>query len=115
MCGIAGIIYKNGNGAHRIGRDLTSMLQSMKHRGPDSTGYALYRAPTHDLVLRVKLAESIDAHDPDALPRRRRQVEGRIRAAGAQILSIEEINPYTLSANLGFDGELKLLADSIES
>ena len=44
MCGIAGIIYKNGNGAHRIGRDLTSMLQSMKHRGPDSTGYALYHA-----------------------------------------------------------------------
>ena len=23
MCGIAGIIYKNGNGAHRIGRDMT--------------------------------------------------------------------------------------------
>jgi methylamine---glutamate N-methyltransferase subunit A len=35
MCGIAGIIYRNGNGAHRIGRDMTSMLQSMKHRGPD--------------------------------------------------------------------------------
>jgi glutamate synthase domain-containing protein 1 len=115
MCGIAGIIYRNGGGAHRVGRDMTSMLQSMKHRGPDSTGYALYRAPTHDLVLRVKLAESVDRHDPDALPRRRRQVEGRVRAAGAQILSIEEINPYTLSANLAFDGELKWLADSIES
>ena len=38
MCGIAGIIYRNGNGAHRIGRDMTAMLQSMKHRGPDSTG-----------------------------------------------------------------------------
>ena len=38
MCGIAGIIYRNGNGAHRIGRDMTRMLQSMKHRGPDSTG-----------------------------------------------------------------------------
>jgi glutamate synthase domain-containing protein 1 len=115
MCGIAGIIYRNGDGSHRVGRDMTAMLQSMKHRGPDSTGYALYRAPTHDLVLRVKLAESIDLHDPDALPRRRRQVEARVRAAGAQILSIEEINPYTLSANLGYDGELKWLADSVES
>jgi len=57
MCGIAGIIYKNGNGAHRIGRDMTSMLQSMKHRGPDSTGYALYHAPGHELVVRVKLAD----------------------------------------------------------
>ena len=115
MCGIAGIIYKNGDGGHRVGRDMTRMLQSMKHRGPDSTGYALYRAPTHELVLRLKLAESIDLHDPDALPRRRRQVEGRIRATRAQILNIEEINAYTLSANLAYDGDLKWLADSVES
>ena len=40
MCGIAGIIYRDG--ANEIGRDMTRMLQSMKHRGPDSTGYALY-------------------------------------------------------------------------
>ena len=64
MCGIAGIIYKNGDGGHRVGRDMTRMLQSMKHRGPDSTGYALYRAPTHDIVLRFKLA---DANDPARL------------------------------------------------
>jgi glutamine phosphoribosylpyrophosphate amidotransferase len=38
-----------------------------------------------------------------------------VRAAGAQILSIEEINPYTISANLAFEGDLKWLADSIES
>ena len=63
MCGIAGIIYKNGNGAHRIGRDMTQMLQSMKHRGPDSTGYALYRAPSHELVLRVKLSDAADPGD----------------------------------------------------
>ena len=29
--------------AHRA--DMTPMLQAMKHRGPDSTGYALYRPP----------------------------------------------------------------------
>ena len=40
MCGIAGIIYRNG--ASSVGSDMTRMLQSMKHRGPDSTGYALY-------------------------------------------------------------------------
>ena len=40
MCGIAGIIYSNGQSD--VGRDMTRMLQSMKHRGPDSTGYALF-------------------------------------------------------------------------
>ena len=48
MCGIAGIIYRNGDSD--IGRDMTRMLQSMKHRGPDSTGYALY-GPAQKVVI----------------------------------------------------------------
>ena len=63
MCGIAGIIYRNGNGAQRIGRDMTSMLQAMKHRGPDSTGFALYRSPDQDLVMRIKLADANTPRD----------------------------------------------------
>jgi glutamate synthase domain-containing protein 1 len=118
MCGIAGLIYKNGNGAHRVGRDITRMLQSMKHRGPDSTGFALYRAPGHELVLRVKLADSTEPRDvdfADDLRRRRRDSEARIRAAGAQILAVEDINEYTYSANLAYEGDLKRLADYVES
>jgi glutamate synthase domain-containing protein 1 len=118
MCGIAGLIYKNGNGAHRVGRDMTAMLQSMKHRGPDSTGYALYRPPTHDLVLRVKLADATTPRDLDFasdLRRRRREAEARIRGAGAQILSTEDINEYTFSATLAYEGDLKKLADHVES
>jgi len=118
MCGIAGLIYKNGNGAHRVGRDITRMLQSMKHRGPDSTGFALYRAPSHDLVLRVKLADSVDWNDIDAaedVRRRRRETEARVRASGAKILDAEEINDYTFSATLSYDGDLKRLADYVES
>jgi methylamine---glutamate N-methyltransferase subunit A len=118
MCGIAGIIYRNGNGAHRIGRDMTRMLQSMKHRGPDSTGYALYRAPTQELVLRVKLADASDLEDIDGaedVRRRRREVQARLRAAGAQVLSIEDINEYTISANVHYQGDLKHLADYVES
>ncbi len=118
MCGIAGIIYRNGDGAHRIGRDMTRMLQSMKHRGPDSTGYALYRAPTHDLVLRVKLADASDLDDLDGaadVRRRRREVEARVKAAGAQILKIEDVNAYTITATLAYDGDLKWLADHVES
>ena len=41
MCGIAGIMYKRGNA--NIGQTMTAMLDSLKHRGPDSTGYALYK------------------------------------------------------------------------
>ncbi len=36
MCGIAGIIHRDGPGD--IGAEITAMLQSMKHRGPDSSG-----------------------------------------------------------------------------
>jgi glutamate synthase domain-containing protein 1 len=118
VCGIAGIIYRNGNGAHRIGRDITSMLQAMKHRGPDSTGFALYRAPGQELVMRIKLA---DANTPreiefaDNLRRHHREIETRLRAAGADIHSIEEANEYSLTVTMSYDGDLKLLADHVES
>ena len=76
MCGIAGIIYRNG--ASSVGDDMTKMLQSMKHRGPDSTGYALYHAPTHELTVRINLSDSTTPHDFDFLDnvrRRRREVQ----------------------------------------
>ena len=40
MCGIAGIIHKGKS--TNVGSQMQQMLQSLKHRGPDSTGYALY-------------------------------------------------------------------------
>ena len=44
MCGIAGRILPN----HRIGRvgaDLVKLMDAQKHRGADSTGFAIYGAP----------------------------------------------------------------------
>ncbi|WP_461461590.1 class II glutamine amidotransferase domain-containing protein [Methanobrevibacter sp.] len=41
MCGIAGIVYKDGN-LHNVGDDMTNMLNALQHRGPDSAGFALY-------------------------------------------------------------------------
>jgi methylamine---glutamate N-methyltransferase subunit A len=118
MCGIAGIIYKNGNGAHRIGRDITAMLQAMKHRGPDSTGVALYHAPNHELTLRVKLADANAPRDlefDDMLRRHRAEVQQRLKSAGAQIKEVEDINEYTLSITLTHEGDIKVLADHVES
>ena len=87
MCGIAGIIYRNGGGEHAVGQDMTRMLQAMKHRGPDSTGFALYRGDTDTYVIHVKLSEGGDC-GPDLaqrVGRQRDQVEARMRAAGAQL------------------------------
>jgi hypothetical protein len=97
---------------------MTAMLQSMKHRGPDSTGYALYSAPGQDLRLRVKLADSTEPRDidfADNVRRRRREVEAILPATGARVHSLEDVNEYTLGAMLEYHGELKMLADHIES
>ena len=59
MCGIAGLNHR-GKSAD-VGRQLTSMLQALKHRGPDSTGFALYGNPRDDeYVMRFKVAEQED-------------------------------------------------------
>jgi len=47
MCGLAGILYK-GSGTGRsssTGTALLDMLDGCQHRGPDSTGFALYGEP----------------------------------------------------------------------
>src|ERR687896_2179506 len=95
MCGIAGIIYRDG--AHEIGRDMTRMLQSMKHRGPDSTGYALYGPPNGQLVMRYTLADANTPRDfefEDRLVRHQREVVAKLRASGGTLKSVEEETEY---------------------
>jgi glutamate synthase domain-containing protein 1 len=118
MCGIAGIIYKNGNGEHRVGHDMTLMLQSMKHRGPDSTGYALFGPPSEDFVVRVKLAEANTPRDFEfahRLIQHRAEIERRLRTLGAQVKGIVAENEYSLGVTLSYDGDLQRLTDYIEA
>lgn len=118
MCGIAGIIYKNGNGEHRVGHDMTRMLQSMKHRGPDSTGYALFGPPSKDFVVRIKLAEANAPRDFEfahRLGQHRAEIERRLRRLGAQVKEIVSENEYSLGVTLSYDGDLQRLADYIEA
>jgi methylamine---glutamate N-methyltransferase subunit A len=115
MCGIAGIIYRDG--AQDIGRDMTRMLQSMKHRGPDSTGYALFGPASHPVVVRYKLADANDPRDFDfseRLQRHRAEVEARMRELGATIESVEDETDYAFRAVLHYRGDLKQLADYLE-
>ncbi len=118
MCGIAGIIHRDG-GNQDIGQEMTRMLQSMKHRGPDSTGYALYSPPMDgQYAMRVKLADGGGGHDfdyHDRITRSRGQVENQLRAGGAQVALIEDATEYALNVTFAFDGDLKQLADRVES
>ena len=71
---------------------MTRMLQSMKHRGPDSTGYALY-GPTQKVVLmRYTLADANDPRDFDfseRLERNKAEVEARLAVVGAKVHDVE--------------------------
>jgi glutamate synthase domain-containing protein 1 len=115
MCGIAGIIYSDGT--RDVGRDMTRMLQSMKHRGPDSTGYALFGPHSHLYVMRYKLADANDPRDFDFHDRIRRNkgvVEARLRKAGATIHEVEGETDYAYRVTFEYHGSLKELTDVIE-
>jgi len=117
MCGIAGLIHRGKSGA--IGEEMTAMLEALKHRGPDSTGFALYGQP-HDgeLIMRLKLAEQeetrkgFDIHKK--LPERRAEVDRRLRELGATIVAAEPATEYAYRYNLHFNGDNRKLADYIE-
>lgn len=124
MCGIAGLIHRGSSGD--IGREMTSMLQSLRHRGPDSAGFAVYGLPQNgDYVLRFKVAEQedlakgFDIHG--AIQERKAAVDERIRSMGATIVEDEGATEYAFRYRLRFSEgamdqheELKRFADYVE-
>jgi glutamate synthase domain-containing protein 1 len=117
MCGIAGVIYHGNGGTHAVGHDMTKMLQAMKHRGPDSTGYALYGPVQQQFVMRFTLADANDPRDFDfeqRLDHNKREVEQRLRARGAKNLEVEKETGYAYRVAFDYDGELKAITDVVE-
>ncbi len=117
MCGIAGLIYKGKSS--NVGGEMTAMLQALKHRGPDSTGYAVYGKPTTgDYVMRVKVAEAEDmargrgVHK--VLAERIDEIELILEENGAVVKSKELPTPYSLRYVLGHDGDTEVMAAQIE-
>jgi glutamate synthase domain-containing protein 1 len=94
------------------------MLQSMKHRGPDSTGYALYGPPNDGLaIMRYTLADSNTPRDfefDERLDRHQGRVLQRLKAAGAGIREHEQETDYAHRVTFSYDGDLKDLTDRIE-
>ena len=118
MCGIAGIIYRDGGGERHVGRDMTAMLQAMKHRGPDSTGYALYRPANDDYVMHLKLLESNGHHDFDLAEKRASPAQATWRVGCARSAPTSPTSTGTsdhaMTVTFGYDGDLKQLADYVE-
>jgi len=117
MCGIAGLIHRGSNGD--IGGEMTKMLQSLKHRGPDSTGYALYGLPQeNELVLRFKVAEQedmakgFDIHQK--VKDRKAEIDRRIAELGGRILDRQAATEYAYRYRIAYDGDRRKLADYIE-
>ena len=118
MCGIAGLIWKGGASSD-IGSEMTQMLQALKHRGPDSTGFALYGKPQEGVeILRFKVAEQeemntgFDIHHK--VIERKAKVDSRLEEMGAKITEKEDATEYAFRYHFTFDGDLKRLIDYIE-
>ena len=116
MCGIAGLIHKGKSSS--VGFEMTQMLQALKHRGPDSTGYAVYGDHVDDLVMRLKIAEADDMKRGSGiyaeLDRRINQIDSFINDHGVKVAKKEKINDYSYRYEFSFNGDLGKLAEHIE-
>jgi glutamate synthase domain-containing protein 1 len=109
MCGIAGIILSEIGG---IGECEVQMLDGCQHRGPDSTGFAMYHGHESDvLICRIYLRQPGDA--PEA-KERAVKVHAVIDAHGGKVVHEEFIREH-LRLEIQFDGDVKPLCYAIEN
>ncbi|MFQ5468080.1 MAG: glutamine amidotransferase [Kiloniellaceae bacterium] len=117
MCGIAGVIHRDGAGG--IGQEMTAMLQALRHRGPDSTGFAIYGTPARgQYVLRFKVAEQEELAGGfrihEEIARRRASVDEHLKSLGVGVIEVDEATEYAFRYLIAYDGDMKRLADYIE-
>ena len=118
MCGIAGIIHKQAGKGVNIGEQMTSMLQALKHRGPDSTGYAMYGEDNGNQIMRFKVAEAADlegSYDIHAeIESRLSLIDSRLAELGVKIVKKESPTEYAHRYEIEFSGDMKKVADFVE-
>ncbi len=121
MCGIAGLIHRGKSSD--VGRELQDMLQALKHRGPDSTGYALYGEGNNqgDYIMRFKVGENVAEgssavnEDKSVYDQRRKQVDQHIRDLGGDIINDQQLTPYSFRYVIKYDKDLMEFSKKIES
>ena len=120
MCGIAGLIHRGKSSD--VGRELQDMLQALKHRGPDSTGYALYGEGNNqgDYIMRFKVGENVAEgssavkEDKSVYDERRKQVDKHIRDLGGSIVNDEQLTPYSFRYCIKYNKDLMEFSKVIE-
>ena len=117
MCGIAGIIHRKGSS--NVGQEMTAMLQSLKHRGPDSTGFAIYGKPDEEeFVMRFKVAEQGDLNKGSRIhgemAERKAKVDAILEELGVEVDEQEEATEYAHRYEIKYSGDMKQVADRIE-
>ena len=107
MCGIAGIMFKKSSGQD-TGKALIDMLDGCQHRGPDSTGFALYGETAED-QLRLRFFIGTGDEAAAAVDK----IKEILARHGAEIVEDEVIgNNYRVSVK--FEGETFKLAYDLE-
>jgi len=110
MCGIAGILYKSASMTRNVstGTALVDMLDGCQHRGPDSTGFALYGEPREDqLRMRFFVGSGDEATQAVA------QIKKILAAHEAEIVEDEVVgNNYRVV--IDFDGDIQKLSYDLE-
>ena len=120
MCGIAGLIHKGKS--VNIGSELQSMLQALKHRGPDSTGYALYADNDgQNFIMRFKVGENVGEgsnavnEEASVYDERKKIVDKNLSDLGAIIVKEERLTPYSFRYEIKYDKDLMEFSKKIES
>ena len=108
MCGIAGIMYRGNHASFETGDALIRMLDGCQHRGPDSTGFALY---TDSQADQLRLRFFVGEETTRAIAIDRIQLE--LKKYGAKIIEDEQVgNNYR--ALVEFHGDVKALAYALQ-
>jgi hypothetical protein len=120
MCGIAGLIHRDKS--VNIGSELQSMLQALKHRGPDSTGYALYADNDgQNFIMRFKVGENVGEgsnavnEEASVYDERKKIVDKNLSDLGARIVKEERLTPYSFRYEIKYDKDLMEFSKKIES
>ena len=117
MCGIAGIIHRGKSS--NVGSEMTAMLTALKHRGPDSSGFAVYGIPkADDYLMRIKVAEQEDMGKGhgimELIEQRTIEVENILSDHGATIKERDNATPYALRLVISQKGKIEDMAEHIE-
>ncbi len=108
MCGIAGIMFKNSGTKLTTGQALIDMLDGCQHRGPDSTGFALY-GEAEDGRLRLRFFVGGGNEAPEAIER----IHAALAQQGAEIVEDERIGG-NYRVVVAFDGDVQKFSYAME-